>query len=169
MRITATLQVPRINLPQYKKRLGEDMTAALTEAAFDWIQATTAQIPVWSGASHATFLHLSRSIGFQLSISPASRAPRRVNYGLQNSDGSFTVDVNAGRFQFDYSTTLKHLIYNEYNNANLDPDPGLLSRLLNPGPYQFQNAGREAFLRSIRGAALPDPRPFIKVKIKRVR
>jgi hypothetical protein len=169
MRITATLQTPRINLTQYKKRLSEDMTAALTNAAFDWIQATTAKIPVWSGASHATFLHLSREIGFNLAIDNANNAPRRVSYGLRNSEGSFTVDANSGVFAFDYSTTLKHLIYNEYNNANITPDPGLFSRLLNPGPYQFQDAGREAFLRSVRGVTLPDLRSFIKVKVKRVR
>lgn len=145
------------------------MTAAITHAAFEYVMATTALIPVWSGASHATFLHLSRAIGFQLSITQQPNAPRRVNYGLRNSSGSFEADVNAGIFSFEYETHLRHLIYNEYNNANLTPDPGLFFRLLQPGPYNFQEAGREAVLRSFRDLELPDPRPFIKIKSKRVK
>lgn len=169
MRLSATLQTPRINIAAYKKTLAEDMTAALTNAAFEWVLAATAEIPVWSGASHATFLLLAREIGFQLSIAEAPNAPRRVNYGLRNSEGSFEANPDSGRFQFSYETSLKHLIYNEFNNANVTPDPDLFSRLLKPGPYQFQDRAREAYLRAIRGIGIPDPRKFIKIKVKRVR
>jgi hypothetical protein len=169
MKITATLQVPRLDINRYKRQLADDMTAALTNAAFEWVLAATAEIPVWSGASHATFLQLSREIGFQLSISEAGNAPNRVSYGLRHSDGVFITDPNAGRFAFHYETDLKHLVYNEYNNANVTPDPGLFFRLLKPGPYHFQEAARAAYSRAMGGVTLPDLRKFIKVKIKRVR
>ena len=169
MRLTGTLQVPRLNIAAYKKRLAEDMIDALTQAAFEWIQAATAEIPVWSGASHATFLELSREIGFQLQISQPGTAPNRVAYGTKHGDGDFISDANTGIFSFKYETDLKHLVYNEFNNANLTPDPGLFGRLLNPGPYHFQETARAAYLRAIRGVGLPDVRDFIKVKIKRVR
>jgi hypothetical protein len=124
---------------------------------------------VWSGASHGTFLRLANAIDFNLTITEAPNAPRRVSYGQRNSDGNLDIDAARGRFFFMYETRLKHLVYNEYNNANIDPDPGLLSRLLNPGPYEFQKTAAEAFLRSIGSVILPDPSSHIKVSIVRVK
>ena len=169
MRMTATLQLPQLDLNGYVRRLGDEITEALTQAAFEWVEAATAEIPVWSGASHATFLHLAREIGFSLSIGEAPNAPRRVNLGLRTSEGSFDADPKTGQFSFTYETRLKHLVYNEYNNANISPDPGLFSQLITPGPYDFQGRSREAFLRSVRNVQLPDARDFVKVKIRQVR
>jgi len=169
MKIKATFQVPRFNLASYVAALSEVLSDAIAQAAFEWINAATAEIPVWSGASHATFLKLANAIDFNLVINSAGNAPRRVSYGLQNSEGDLDIDAAKGRFTFLYQTSLKHLVYNEFNNANIDPDPGLLSRLINPGPYDFQGEGREAFLRSVRSVTLPDPSSHIKVSIVRVK
>lgn len=168
MRFTAHFESPVLDLNRYLNRLNEELSEVLARAAFEYIGATTAEIPVWSGASHATFLHLAREIGYNLSISEAPNAPRRVNYGLRNSEGSFEADKKSGRFSFTYATRLKHLVYNEFNNANIDPDPGLFAQLITPGPYNFQSAGEAAFLRTISNVRLPDVRPFIKVKVLRV-
>ena len=169
MKIKATFQVPRFNVTTYVSALSEVLSDALAQAAFDWINAATAEIPVWSGASHATFLRLANAIDFKLNIDEAPNAPSRIGYGQRNSDGGLDVDEARGRFFFMYETRLKHLVYNEFNNANIDPDSGLLSRLLNPGPYEFQKTAAEAFLRSVRSVILPDPSHHIKVSIVRVK
>ncbi len=168
MKFTAVFQLPELKLEAYRKVVSEQLTEALTQAAFEWIGAATAEIPVWSGASHATFLHLAREIGFDLAISQAPNAPRRVSLGLRTSTGSFEADSKRGVFSFTYETNLKHLVYNEYNNANIDPDPGLLGQLLTPGPYDFQGHARHAFFDVVRGVHLPDVRKFVKVKIRKV-
>jgi hypothetical protein len=168
MKITARFEMPRLDVVAYRKALAEELSVLITQAAFEWVLAATAEIPVWSGASHATFLHLTRVLGYQLAINEAGNAPRRVNYGLSNSSGSLDIDPGAGQFSFSYETDLKHLVYNEYNNANLSPDPGLFSRLKQPGPYHFQDKARAAYVRATAGLALPDLRRFIKVKIKQV-
>src|SRR6476620_8661382 len=130
MRISATLRAPRVDFSKYRKALQEVLGDAIAQAAFQWLGATTAVIPVWSGASMATFQPLASAIGFSLSVSPVSFADR-VNLGLSNATGEITADANTGNFTFKYSTTLAHLIYNEFNNANISPDPTLFSRLLN--------------------------------------
>lgn len=169
MKIKATFQVPRLNLTSYIVALSETLSDALAQAAFEWINAATAEIPVWSGASHGTFLRLAQAIDFNLQIDSKSNAPRRVGYGQRNSDGGLDIDAAKGRFKFMYETSLKHLVYNEYNNANIDPDPGLLSQLLDPGPYDFQTTAAEAFLSSTRSVTLPDISRHIKVSIVRVK
>lgn len=169
MRLTADLQKAVVDLPKAVKTLADEFIAALAESAFQWIQTATSIIPVWSGASHATFLLLAREIGFTLSIDTANNAPRRVNYGLNNSSGSFSADATVGRFEWTYETKLPHLVYNESHNANAAPDPGLFSQLLTPGPYQFQAAGEQVLLKTISTLDLPPTTDFIKVTTRRVR
>lgn len=169
MKLKATLPTPRLDLSSYLTELNEILSDAIALAAFEWVNAATAEIPVWSGASHATFLKLASTVGLTISIDNAANAPRRVSYGLANSKGEMNIDAAKGRFEFMYQTSLKHLVYNEYNNANISPDPGLLSQLINPGPYGFQNTAREAFLRSIRSVSLPGLKKHIRVTIVRVK
>jgi hypothetical protein len=168
MKHKATLPTPRFEYDKYVEVLTEYLSDVIALAAFEWINAATAEIPVWSGASHATFLKLANSIDFQLSINRSSTAPNRTGYGQAHSEGGMNID-GKGRFTFLYETNLKHLVYNEYNNANITPDDGLLYQLLNPGPYDFQRTAREAFLRSVRSVSLPDPFRHIKVSIRRVK
>jgi len=139
----------------------------LSLAAFEWLNATADKIPQWSGASAATFLHLARRIGYTLNIQQAGVAPDRVSLGLRHGDGDFKINSDQGRYFFTYSTTLAHLIYNEFNNANISPDPTLFSRLLRPGPYHFQEKGRLAFLRVAAGVRLPNP--FNSLKSKKIK
>lgn len=104
----------------------------------------------------ATFQPLASKIGMTLAISPTVKRGG-LNMGLNNATGEFIADADKGKFEFTYSTTLAHLIYNEFNNANISPDPGLYSQLINPGPYRFQEKGLEAFQRVAADARLPEP------------
>mgnify|MGYP000440742308 CR=1 FL=1 len=168
MKMSAVFQKPSFDLGKYRTVLAEELSGAIAAGAFAWIGAATAQIPVWSGASHATFLHVARDIGFQLSISAKSNAPNRTALGQGSSSGGVDADASDGRVSFHYETHLKHLVYNEYNNANATPDPGLFAQLLTPGPYDFQTVATEAYLQATRGVSLPDPRRFIKIKVTKV-
>jgi hypothetical protein len=164
----ASFQIPRVDIAAYQKELRKQLIEALTIGAFEWLNAALAEIPAWSGASRATFLHLSREIGYSLNITPKTFAPRDgISRGMSASDGQFNLDeADKGRVSFSYETTLRHLIYNEYNNANLVPDPGLFSHLVRPGPYNFQVKAAFAYLRAVGSAGLPNPRRYIKVTTK---
>jgi hypothetical protein len=156
MRIKATLRVPRVDFAKYRRALQEVLGDAIAQAAFEWLGATTAVIPVWSGASLSTFQPLASAVGFSLSVHPVSFQDR-VGLGLSNATGEIVADSNTGQFTFTYTTTLAHLIYNEFNNANISPDPTLFSRLLSPGPYRFQEKGLAAFKKVAEDVRLPDP------------
>lgn len=168
MRIQAQLQRPQLNVRKLSAAYTAVGSDAIAQAAIAWIEAALGIIPVWSGASHATFLHLARAVGYSLPIDPVDNAPKRLSYGLRTSSGSVGISASAGQFTFSYDTSLKHLVYNEYHNANVTPDPDLFAQLINPGPYNFQEQSRRAALDAINDLHLPDPKLFIQVKTKSV-
>ena len=125
---------------------------------------------MWSGASRATFVKIAQQIGYSL---PLDRRPSmrrtafstsrmdRTAMGQAQSDGKLTADKTTGEYTFTYSTTLPWLIWNEYHNANVEPDPSLFYRVIKEGPYNFQAVGARAFLRFADNVDLPSVRPFV--------
>jgi hypothetical protein len=166
MRLSAQFQVPRVNISRYRQALHEHLSEALAQAGTAWLQATATEIvPVWSAASRATFSPLASYVGYVLSLSPVADAPNRIQLGIDNGQATFEADRDSGVYSFSYSTTLPHLIINEYFNANTFIDP-LTGRqyfhLKNPGPYHFQEAGRRAFERfAANDIQLPDLTDFV--------
>jgi len=133
----------------------------LLATAIDLIAGQTGTYRVWSGASAATFLHLANEIRSTIPITNGNASG--IAYGKRFGDGGIEVEKGVGRFF--YSTDLPHLVYNEYHNANIDPDPGIFGRLRHPGPYRFQRAGQEAVeqaLHEVEGL----PSPFLARRIK---
>jgi hypothetical protein len=167
MRMKARFVIPQINVEGYKEALNQQMFDAVLHGAFAYLDAVTQIVPVWSGASRATFLQLAREVGYPLVVSGQAQAPSRVPLGIAESTGDFSNDPN-GIVKFIYATTLKHLVYNEYNNANETPDDTLFAKLNQPGPYHFQEAGKQAFLRAVTDA-LPRLEDFITVKSVQVK
>ena len=167
MKFKGTLRAPRIDLTGYRAALHEEFSAAIIEAAHEWLDATViALIPVWSGASHATFLRLARAVGYHIAVQP--RVISRVGYGQRHGDGEIEADPEKALYLFRYETTLPHLIYNEYFNANAIPDPTLFHRLRQPGPYHFQQKGLKVFQQFAAQVRLPHPFHSLKVKTHKV-
>jgi hypothetical protein len=166
MKFTGTFEAPRLNFQRYQNALEEKLGHALGEAIRLWLGAVTKIVPVWSGASHGTFLKLASEVGFALTPTPSGiRVRNRVNLGFNNSTGDInTDDFGKGVVTFTYATTLRHLIYNEFNNANVTPDPGLFSRLIHEGPYHFQEAGQFVFKKYAATVRLPSPFDSLDVK-----
>jgi len=147
------------------------MKAVISRGLMEWLEAVLAEIPVWSGASRATFVKLAQQIGYGLPVAPAATATGeridRTWMGVTQSDGRLTADKETGEYTFTYSTTLPWLIWNEYHNANVEPDPSLFYRLIDPGPYNFQVVGARAFLRFAETVGLPSVKPHVRaVRVK---
>jgi len=166
MKFTGTMRSFRISLQGYKQKLHEHLSNEIAHAAFLWLNAVLMDIPVWSGASHATFLRLARAVGYHIAVQP--RVISRVGYGQRHGDGEVEADPDKALYLFRYETTLPHLIYNEYFNANAIPDPTLFDRLLKPGPYHFQQKGLKAFQQFAAQVRLPHPFHSLKVKTHKV-
>ncbi len=166
MKFKGTLKSFRIDRQAYKQRLHEHLSKEIAHAAFLWLNAVLTQIPVWSGASHATFLRLARAVGYQLTIQP--KVVSRISYGQRHGDGEVVADPEKGLYTFNYSASLPHLVHNEFQNANVIPDPTLFYRLIQPGPYGFQAIGAKVFEKYAKQARLPDPWESLKIKTHRI-
>ena len=176
MKFTAQFSIPRIDVSGYANALDAHMSEMIAQGLTVWLEAVLAEIPVWSGASRATFVKIAQQIGYNLPVGPAtgdwahglfdSRMDRTA-MGMAQSDGKLTADKTTGEYTFTYSTALPWLIWNEYHNANVDPDPSLFYRVLKEGPYNFQVVGARAFLRFADNVDLLPVKPFVRgVRVK---
>lgn len=166
-----------INMAAWEKRFADVMSREIKRAAIVWLNATVLLIiPVWSGASRATFLKLARAVSFPLTItgiqarSGENLRAQGPSVGFQQSEGKLNLDrLKSGIATFTYETSLFHLVFNEYNNANDNPEAGrLFARLKEPGPYNFQKIGQDAFEDYARDAVVL-PSPFKSLKFKSLR
>lgn len=163
MRFTFDYQTLHLSPGVWKRILDQELRTALTEGATIWMNAALSCIPVWSGASHGTFLKLAAKIGYSLSIGSGVPWLSGPTYGQSHSNASLT--VYNGAYILEYSTDLWHLLFNEYKNANANPIEGrLFARLRNPGPYNFQQIAATAFTPFAKSVRLPSPQLAMTIK-----
>lgn len=162
MRFVGVLKAPRLD-PHYRDDMEEALNQWLIRGATAWLNAVTMVVPVWSGAAQSTFKHLADSIGYQLMISPRTKS--RTALGRSTGDGGLDIDQKRGRYFFHYSTSLRHLIFNEFN-SNPQADPAVFADLIHPIPYKFQLAGQKAFESVAQFARLPWPKLIIGVTFR---
>jgi hypothetical protein len=145
------------------------MNQHLREAVGLWINTAVSLIPVWTGASHATFIKLAGKIGQTFSVGginmPGFVGPAE---GQRASQGRLT--TWNGVYVAEYSTTLWHLIYNEYNDGNANKEAAhVYSRLIRPGPYGFQEQANAAFQAyTAANVSLPSPWTYITLVNRKV-
>ena len=146
----------------YMATLKKEMTNKTREAGRVWLARVLVIIPTWSRASRATFEALAQAVGFNITYGPQKSRRDRLILGLQTGRGG--LEITATSWHFFYETDLRYLAYNEFNNASPGPPPQPFGQLLNPTPYHFQDAGREAFERFADGVRLPNPGDFLVPK-----
>lgn len=158
MKFKGNLTSFNINVASYRRALHEELSEEITRLAFVWLDAVLAEIPTWSGASRATFLQLSHEISYSLSIDPVVTS--RISFGQRHGTGKMTADAKKGLYTFEYTTDLKHLVHNEFNSP--ESDPNVFHRLKKPGPYHFQIKGEAAFRKEAATVRLPSLMKHLK-------
>lgn len=165
LKISAKLQTPMLNLQGYKQALERLARETMSLAMFEYVVTATEIIPVWSGASQATFTELAQLAGVPLSITPSATARQDgTPNGASHGDAYLDVDGTDGKFMFVYQTDLPHLVYNEYVNANETPDDTLWGKLRKPGPYHFQREAGKRVRAVFNNFTGPDINRYIKAK-----
>lgn len=154
LKLKGKFNAPNFDLQKYKNELERQARETLGRAILEYVVTFQQIVPVWSGASHATLTQLAGLISAPLAIQISTTAYDREGYG--RGHGSAVLVANAGEYGFVFETDLPHLVYNEYNDANANPDPGLRGKLLNPGPYDFQTKVGAAVTTVLREFQLPD-------------
>ena len=166
MKFSATFQLAQVDLGSYQKALDQTLREALAHAVFEYINEVLSVIPVWSGASRATFLQLARQISMDIPIVPNAWGGilNRIPLGERCGTGKLNMDIGTGKYNFEYTNDLHYLTYNEYHDANSEKaDPAVFSRLKRPGPYNFQKKGAAAFENSAKNVRLPSPWQYLKI------
>jgi hypothetical protein len=162
VKFTSTYFCPKLDFDAYKKALDKQMREIVAQGLEAWLMVTTVEVPLWSGASRATFVKVGQLIDHTVATSGGSASFNRASTGLAMStgDGFNPSDMDKGLYVFTYGTTLPWLLVNEYYNAN---DWGF--HLTNPGPYEFQVKARAAFLHATKMVSLPKVAPFIRRQV----
>ena len=147
----------------YQKKLDAYLTEMLNQGAQLWLNAALSIIPVWSGAAQGTFLKFANAIGQSLVV------PRGVPWfegpGYGNSKSNVIIVSSDGIHTIEYSTSLWHLWYNEYNDAMANPEAANVHwRLITPTPYNFQEKAGEAFAAFSQTVVLPSIMEAMRIK-----
>ena len=156
-----TLHEIDMGLPKYKKAFDAYMTEKIRDAARSWLRTVLIIIPTWSKASRATFEDLADRVGSDVTYGPLRAPEDREGLGRSHGDGGLRV-LPLKTYAFWYSTSLKHLMFNEFNRATIGRG-GVIWGLINPTPYKFLDAGRADFRSYARGMKLPSPLQFLKM------
>lgn len=111
--VKADVRYPVVDIPRAKKRIKEVMTKFTFDVVREWVQECTSVIPVWSGASRASFLKLANQVEFTIVIEPLIVAPigSRIPLGWTTSVGVIIADArgSAGLFGFDWESALDYI------------------------------------------------------------
>lgn len=157
MKFVGKFRAIELDLPRFKKEFAKELQEVLELSAIAWLNAVTRVVPVWSGAARSTFKPLADRISFQLAVAPKSTAPDRRSEGESEGTGEFDIDIPKGKFFFRYSTTLEHLIFNEFN-ANPANDPKAFApQRITGTPYGFLEKAQQAWQRVADTVRLPVP------------
>ncbi len=154
MQFTGSLAIPRLDAEAVKAALDQAAKTAIRGMLQEFISVALDNIPNWSGASRATFNQLAGQVGISTGASGGG-----VSVGEADSGGELILGDN-GIYQFTYTTHLSWLVWNEFQNANENPDPGKWpppATLIHPGPYKSQAFGVSVALHFLEDFQWPAP------------
>lgn len=112
-KLKADVRYPVVDIPRAKKRIGDVMTQFTFDALREWVNEVTDVIPVWSGASRASFLKLANQAQTAIEIESLIVAPigSRIPLGFETSIGVVIADArgSSGLFGWDWSSALDYI------------------------------------------------------------
>jgi hypothetical protein len=100
---------PQIDVQATKEEIHKMMTKWIIETLGGWVGEATNPIPVWSGASRATFLKAANEAKTTISISPiVAPIGSRIDLGIEES--TFILDVLPAQFYgWEWTASLDYL------------------------------------------------------------
>lgn len=153
MRFRNSLKGLVLNVKAFFGSSDARMRLATEEAARIWLNAAIPAVPVWSGASRATFQQLADAVGVPVPIDVAPNAPNRVAIGRFNSRGGIERS-GEGKWRFYYENNLRYLAANETRTVNRG-EYGVKWGLIEPTPYNYRDAARRAVQAYAKTVTLP--------------
>jgi len=124
-------------------------------------------IPIWSGASRASFAILASKLGTYIPSGPRVPGCPFTNghaTGKKYDTGTQVYkDKGKSYVGFQFATRLPHLIYNENFSPTPGPYPAPWSNAVRFTPYNFEGRALKAWKTVAKKAKLPNPFKWLKV------
>ena len=131
-KVKADVKFPRIDIPRTKDKIGSVMVNFVVDVLGEWVSTTTDVIPVWSGASRATFLQLATAAGVGIEIESFIVAPigSRIPLGIETTTSEALIDPRSrtGQFGWSYESILEYLNIVEGRTNFLEHGRGVVER-----------------------------------------
>lgn len=127
MPLLAKVRYPRIDRNKTNDDIHKAMTRAVFDAARAFVLAATRQVPVWSGASKASFLKLAHQVEATLTINPKSDAPNRIPLGIETSTGEI-IATKGRHYAFTWASDLDYIHIVDRHNSFVDAGLAALNR-----------------------------------------
>lgn len=111
MGIKVKNNIPKVDVGRTRNKWDAEMKAYSLEALKQWVIGSTEVIPVWSGASKASFIKAANEAKLNLEITPVAPTPpgSRIGLGVAESEFVFMADINSGEYSWDWSTSLFYI------------------------------------------------------------
>lgn len=104
--LTAKVDYPVVDVDKSVQAIHKTMARFVTDTLAVWVTGSTEPVPVWSGASRASFLKLAAQARVTITINPV--APSRIPLGIETSVGE--VFANPGtNYGWLWSSDLAHI------------------------------------------------------------
>lgn len=111
--LTIDVNYPVVDIPKAKKVIGKTMTDFIFRVLGEWVNEVTTVIPVWSGASRATFLKLANQAKVDVEIESLIVAPigSRIPLGFAESIGVVIADArgDSALYGWRWDSTLDYI------------------------------------------------------------
>ena len=99
--------MPQIDVKATEKAIHEEMTRfVIDDALSTWVTGSPDPVPVWSGASRASFLKLASVAKTTIQITPV--APSRIPLGIETSVGD-VISTPGKEYGWLWSSDLAHI------------------------------------------------------------
>lgn len=98
-----------VDVEKTNKRIHEVMVQFTKDTLVEWVTHTTQPIPIWSGATRATFIKLANQVQFNIDISPIVSPPsvgNRSALGIGESKGE--IIANFPQYGWIWESTLDY-------------------------------------------------------------
>ena len=158
------------DMQDIKRDLFHEMIRINEKAGQVWLDEAVFQtpIPIWSGASRASFAMLASQLGTYIPSGPRVRGCMYTNghaFGKSYDRGTQVYkDRTAWYVGFQYATALPHLIYNENQSPAPGPYPAPFSNGVRFTPYMFEGRSLRAWKAVAKKSRLTNPFKHLKVK-----
>ena len=158
----------KLDVTAYEHDLRRYLTERMLKSGRIWLETATeaTPIPTWSGASRSTFQNLASALGTTVAIGPIVSKKDRTDLGRSTGEGGTIIQGGkTQKYQFYYGTSLRYLVYNEYNTATRGRPPQPYSNSVRYTPYHFQEKARAAWEKFAGTVKLPNPydKKYLKV------